>query len=1121
MKNFDFLSSIAPAKKFHEFCDEVETNQKSKPLIAAVYGRMALEWIVEAIYKLENLTWNDKDKLVTRLNNPEFINFVHNPGLLRNFDFIRRTGNLAAHGTEVTAQDAYFVLLNLHNIASVMFKRWGFIDTFPKFDKTLIPDGVKGPVLAPPPPAPAPPTPEFIGAAKPATGAADIPSLSADDLTEAETRQLFIDMMLREAGWDVLKEKGLKAAGKACIEIEVQGMPSVSGVGYVDYILFGNDGKPVALIEAKRATKSLSVGEQQAKLYADCLEKEYGVRPVIYVSNGFETMIIDGLGYPPRNLFSFHTLEDLIFMLQKRGRKDILDMNPNPDIAGRYYQITAVKSICEWFNKKYRRGLLVMATGTGKTRTAISLVEILKRNNWVKNVLFLADRTTLVSQAADNFVKLLPSETSCILSEDKDPDMRARIMFSTYQTMVRYIDAEDKKFSIGRFDLIIIDEAHRSVFGKYGSLFAYFDSLLIGLTATPRNQIDKSTYRLLQLDENKPNYAYEYEQAIEDKYLVPYETLVRHSKIMESGIKYDELSEDEKKELEKPFTFEKIKLGLGPKSEFSRDISGKEIFKYLYNEDTIRKVLDDLMKNGLKVQNGDLIGKTIIFGYDHEHAELIEKLFQERYPEYGPDFCKLVDYSVNYVKDRIGSFKEADSLPQIVVSVDMLDTGVDVPEVLNLVFFKPVRSKIKFDQMIGRGTRLCPNIFGTGKDKEKFLIFDYCNNFEFFSQPQKEKTGPESMSLVERLFHLRTDFLVDLQEAKYQQDPFCKALHANLKKQLLEQVMTLNENLIEVRMHWETVYKYKQEASWQVVTPTQASVIKNELGPILSRPMEDGAAKLFDALILQLQLSLVDAKVKPGKCQNKVIAAAEALEKKATIPQVMAHMAVIQYVQTSAFWENVSVESLENVRVELRDLIHYVLEGNDNNRKFIIDIEDLITEDEAPVLIHSTYRQRVLDYLRDNRDYRSIQKIHHLEQLTRADLEELEHIFWKELGTQEEYNQLVSGKKYGTIAAFIRSIIDIDRDRAMEKYKFLQSSSTMTSQQELYLKGILDYVSTNGDIERTSIAEDPLRGYNWTGAFGIQLQNVVKFVDQLHNVIQPSANTYSIQEGDYLKAAEG
>ena len=549
MKNFDFLSSIAPAKKFHEFCDEVETNQKSKPLIAAVYGRMALEWIVEAIYKLENLTWNDKDKLVTRLNNPEFINFVHNPGLLRNFDFIRRTGNLAAHGTEVTAQDAYFVLLNLHNIASVMFKRWGFIDTFPKFDKTLIPDGVKGPVLAPPPPAPAPPTPEFIGAAKPATGAADIPSLSADDLTEAETRQLFIDMMLREAGWDVLKEKGLKAAGKACIEIEVQGMPSASGVGYVDYVLFGNDGKPVALIEAKRATKSLSVGEQQAKLYADCLEKEYGVRPVIYVSNGFETMIIDGLGYPPRNLFSFHTLEDLIFMLQKRGRKDILDMNPNPDIAGRYYQITAVKSICEWFNKKYRRGLLVMATGTGKTRTAISLVEILKRNNWVKNVLFLADRTTLVSQAADNFVKLLPSETSCILSEDKDPDMRARIMFSTYQTMVRYIDAEDKKFSIGRFDLIIIDEAHRSVFGKYGSLFAYFDSLLIGLTATPRNQIDKSTYRLLQLDEDKPNYAYEYEQAIEDKYLVPYETLVRHSKIMESGIKYDELSENEKKEL--------------------------------------------------------------------------------------------------------------------------------------------------------------------------------------------------------------------------------------------------------------------------------------------------------------------------------------------------------------------------------------------------------------------------------------------------------------------------------------------------------------------------------------------------------------------------------------------
>lgn len=1118
MKNFDFLSSIAPAKKFHEFCDEVETNQKSKPLIAAVYGRMALEWIVEAVYKLEHLTWNDKDKLVTRLNNPEFINFIHNPGLLRNFDFIRRIGNLAAHGSEVSTQDAYFVLLNLHNIASVLFKRWGFIDQFPKFDKSLIPDGVKGPVLAPQPPAPAPPTPAFIQAAKPATDEPHFPELSEAELSEAETRQLFIDMMLREAGWAVQDTEGLKVRGKACIEIEVHGMPSASGVGYVDYVLFGNNGKPVALIEAKRATKSLSVGEHQAKLYADCLEKEYGVRPVIYVSNGFETMIIDGLGYPPRNLFSFHTLEDLTFMLQKRGRQDILDMNPNPGIAGRYYQITAVKSICEWFNKKYRRGLLVMATGTGKTRTAISLVEILKRNNWVKNVLFLADRTTLVSQAADNFVKLLPSETSCILSEDKDPDMRARIMFSTYQTMVRYIDAEDKKFSIGRFDLIIIDEAHRSVFGKYGSLFAYFDSLLIGLTATPRNQIEKSTYKLLQLDDDKPNYAYEYEQAIADKYLVPYETLVRHSKIMEAGIKYDDLTDDERKQLEKPFAYEKAKLGLNPKSDFSRDISGREIFKYLYNEDTVIKVLDDLMKNGLKVQNGDLIGKTIIFGYDHEHAELIVKLFHERYPEYGTDFCVLVDYSVNYVKDRIGDFKNPDSLPQIAVSVDMLDTGVDVPEVLNLVFFKPVRSKIKFQQMIGRGTRLCPNIFGAGKHKEKFLIFDYCNNFEFFSQPQKEKSGVESMSLTERLFHLRTDFLVGLQEARYQSDPFCKELYETLKKTLVEQVQSLNENRIEVRMHWETVFRYKHADNWQTLTSIQANVIKNELGSILPRPMEDGAAKLFDALVLQLQLSLVDALASAGKCQKKVIDVAAALEKKATIPQVLKHMPAIQLVQTTAFWQNVSVESLENVRVELRDLVHYIMEGS-SNQTFVIDLDDVITEGVAPVLIHSTYRQRVLDYLRENRDYKSIQKIYNLEQLTRNDLVELEQIFWHELGTQEEYNELVSGKRFGTIAAFIRSIIDIDREVAMEKYKNLQKGSAMTSQQELYLKGILDYVSTNGDIERTSIGEDPLRGYNWLGAFGPQLQNVVRFVDQLHHVILPVQN-YDIAEGDHLKAAE-
>ena len=520
-------------------------------------------------------------------------------------------------------------------------------------------------------------------------------------------------------------------------------------------------------------------------MYADCLEKKYGIRPVIYYTNGYVTKVIDGLGYPDREVISFHSHDDMEYIMQKRGRADIKDLTIDETITDRPYQKTAIKSLVEWLNK----------------RVSISLCKLLSNNDWIKNVLFLADRTELVGQARGNFEKLLPSESMASLSDDDEPDLEARFIFSTYQTMINYINEYDVKFSVGHFDLIIIDEAHRSVFGKYGAIFQYFDSLLIGLTATPRDEIDKNTFRLLEL-ENEPNFEYTFDEAVADGYLVAYKAKRHFSKMINRGIKYDELTPEQREELEKVWDYEKMLKGIDPNAEYHRDIEGNEIFRYLINDDTIDNVLSELMENGLKIKSGEDIGKTIIFAYNHKHAERIVERFHALFPNRGADYCQLIDNQVNYHDKLIAKFKVAESMPQIAVSVDMLDTGIDVPEVLNLVFFKIVKSKIKFEQMIGRGTRLCPDIFGEGKDKECFYIFDWCGNFDYFSKKPDGIDASNSKSLTERLFSLRLDIAKELQSAEHQEKAFDKQMHDDLKVLLHQQVNGIVKERKDARSYW-------------------------------------------------------------------------------------------------------------------------------------------------------------------------------------------------------------------------------------------------------------------------------------------------------------------------------
>ena len=1114
MKNFDYLKDIEALKDLYGFCSAAEDTQQTNYDVCALNSRRALEWIVKAIYTLKGIELDKRTNLLEMMSSEPFTQFIGDDDkLMMAAHYVRKIGNKAAHDGGVKGGEAYFTLLNTYNVVGGILLKLGVITSLAPFRKDLIP---KSPSLTVVPTNTVPTaTVQFIESVPKETIEAPQDITDKIDYSEAETRKLFIDLLLEEAKWEVLDKEGAIVPSKACIEIEVNGMPNSAGVGYVDYVLFGANGKPLAVVEAKRTTKSPEVGRQQAILYADCLERQYGVRPVIYYTNGFKTFIIDGLGYPARRVHGFHTEDDLLVLLQRRGRNGITDLKINDEITNRAYQKQAVKAICENFNGMHRRGLLVMATGTGKTRVAISLCDVLMRNGWAKNILFLADRTALVKQAHKNFTKLLPSATTARLDDfkptDKESVMNARILFSTYQTMINYIDTELKEFSIGRFDLIVIDEVHRSIFGKYTSILSYFDALMVGLTATPREDDDRSTYELFERESGEPNFEYLLDEAVSDGYLVDKVVLSRTTDILKNGIKYDKLSEDEKQQMESIWKYEKAKLNIPDEELYRRNIEHDELFSYIFNQDTIDKVIIDLMDNGLKINGGDTIGKTIIFAYNHNHAVLIVERFKHLYPALGDDFCQLIDNTVNYAQSLIDTFEVRGKMPQIAVSVDMLDTGIDVPDILNLVFFKQVRSKIKFLQMIGRGTRLSEEIFDEGETPEDrakkfFYIFDWCGNFEFFGDNPKGFEPMKSISLTQRLFDLRVDLSIALQHEQFQNDEVAKALHDETKAILIGQVKELNDKHISVREHWDIVDKYRKKDTWVYLSNTDGIELKDVIAPLLVNGTTNMGATKFDILMLNIELSLIDESVSGDKSKQVVEKIANKLQEKASIKQVNDKMPLIKQLSKHDFWETASLDKLEYVRKEIRDLVQFIT--GITNQKFTINIKDTVETKGTPkdVPLQTSYKQRVMDFLAENKELPVIQKIVNMEKLTSADISELEKICWKELGTKEDYEKFIAKSNMicgDSVGAFIRSQIGVDRHIAMERFSQFLSDTTLNSLQEEYIKSIITYVCDNGDITpNTLMEEEPFAQYEWIDTFGKNFIAVRNYVNEIHDLVR-------------------
>lgn len=1063
MSNFSFFQHVPQMKSFTDIAVAAETVLSIDPAACVLNCRRAMEAAVKWMYAVDGslvAPWDDK--LVTLINTEEFRGIVDEQLIFR-LDFIRRMGNNAAHGGKViTREQAVLCLQNLFVFFDFLAYCYGENYTEHTFNPAL---------LAEQSAQPTPPAVDEDAARKLDALIKENAALKEQltqrreeqhqsyvpkplEISEYKTRKLYIDAMLQDAGW---------VEGKNWLnEVKLPGMPNKSETGYADYVLYGDDGKALAIVEAKRSCVDPAVGRQQAKLYADIIEKQQGRRPVIFLTNGFETKIDDGQ-YPERKcaaIWSKRDLEKLFNLLRMRTHLDNIVVDEN--IAGRYYQENAIKAVCNTFDARNRRkALLVMATGSGKTRTVIALCKVLLEHGWVKNILFLADRNSLVTQAKRSFVNLLPELSVTNLCEERD-NTTAHCVFSTYQTMMNCIDAiedaEGKLFTVGHFDLVICDEAHRSIYNKYRDIFTYFDAPLVGLTATPKDEIDKNTYALFDLGNGAPTYGYELAQAVKDGYLCDFVSVETTLKFIQQGIVYDELTDEEKEEYEAKFADEN--------GDVPECVMPSALNEWVFNEDTIRKVLNTLMTDGLKIDYGSKIGKSIIFAKNHMHAEKILEIFNREYPHlYG--YAKVIDNYMTYAQSAIDEFSDPQKLPQIAISVDMLDTGIDVPEVLNLVFFKKVMSKAKFWQMIGRGTRLSPGLID-GKDKDKFYIFDFCGNFEFFRM-SKGNANASARSLQGALFSLKAQMAFKLQDAVYKTDEL-SAFRQTLVDDMVRKVSELNQDNFAVKQHLKFVELYTSPNRYQSLSYEDTLMMQQELAPLLLPEPDDPKALRFDALLYGMELAHL-AGLPYNRAHHDLLKKAEALSKIANVPEIAAQSALLEKILHTDYVENTGVDELEKIRKALRDLMKYITnEQSAYETGFgdeILSIEWKQSELENDDL--QNYKMRAEFYVRQHQNELAIAKLKMNVPLTDSDITQLEEILWSEVGTKQDY-EAEYGKK--PLGEFIREIVGLDMNAAKEAFSAYLTNVNLDSRQIYFVNQIVEYIVHNGMMKDMSILQE-------------------------------------------------
>lgn len=1128
--NFLFLKAGWP-----KLCAEAlraEQNVFPDPRTACFYSRRTLEMTVRWIYDADRTLKSPYSRdLAGMLFEPTFIDAV-DPRIRTKMDVIRKEGNAAVHRARpVTAEEAAQVVRELFH---VLF--W-LAHTYALKPEVRPPAGLSFDAKAIPKPPSAQQRqadPETLlkrsaedtardeelekaraqntelqaelARLRSETAAAKVVNearVDSHDYDEQATRDLYIDLLLKEAGWPLDDERDR--------EFEVNGMPppSKSGIGFVDYVLWGEDGKPLGLVEAKRTRRDPREGRQQAKLYADCLEQRFGQRPVIFYSNGYETWIWDDSRYPPRAVQGFFTQDQLELLVQRRtDREPLGHVEINVRIVERPYQHRAIRRVGERYGEENQRGaLVVMATGAGKTRTAIAFVDLMMRAGWVKRVLFLADRLALVNQTVGAFKTHLPDATTVNLVTERSTE--GRVYVSTYPTMMGRIGeaeaGEEKRFGPGFFDLVIIDEAHRSVYQKYRAIFSYFDSLLLGLTATPKDDVDRNTYGLFNLEPGVPTDAYDLDEAVADGFLVPPRAISVPLKFPLKGLRYADLSKEEQEQWEEQDWGDE---------EIPEEVSADAVNRWLFNTDTVDKALETLMIRGHRVAGGDRLGKTIVFAKNIQHAEFIAERFDANYPEYAGEFARVVTHKTSYAQNLIDDFSTRERSPHIAISVDMLDTGIDIPEVVNLVFFKPIRSQTKFWQMLGRGTRLCPSLFGPGVDKRDFYVFDCCDNISFFNQEIAEAASATTPSLSQLLFRERLDLILAVRErGENDGDPVgAMELDAALVNQLRREIAGMNVDNFLVRPHRRWVERFRAADPWSDLSLDSANGLAEHLANLPSADRDtDEDAKRFDLMILRLQVHQLRSERGGERLRHQVQEIATGLLDQTAIPAVRKQQELLDDLAGDAWWEDVTVAMLENVRRRIRDLVKLL---EKRRRTFVYtDFEDELGVVEelslhgAPAgANYERFREKAAVYLRAHEDHLALQKLRRNVPLTTLDIKELERMLL-EAGVANPADLETVRRESPGLGTFVRSLVGLEKVAATKAFSSFIEGRNFTADQLHFLNLVIDHLTVNGIMEPSLLYEPPFTELSPLGPEGLfpeaDVQLLVNTIEQVQKNSEP------------------
>lgn len=899
--------------------------------------------------------------------------------------------------------------------------------------------------------------------------AAAVEAVDPLSFNEEQTRRYLIDLMLAEVGWKVGPDHTSTHEVKK--EVAVSDQPTDSGVGYADYVLVDDNDKPLGVIEAKKTSKSVEIGRTQAKCYADGLEAEHGQRPVIFYTNGYDLWIWnDAAGEPPRKIYGYYSKDSLQHLhFQRKERLPASQVGPDKTkgIITRMYQFEAVRRVVENFAQKKRKALLVQATGTGKTRVAISLCDALIQARWAKRILFLCDRRELRKQAHNAFKEFLPSENRTYVTSETANDRTKRIYLGTYPAMMKVFETFDPGF----FDLIVADESHRSLYNRYRQLFGYFDCYQVGLTATPIDYVAKSTFDVFQCGAKDPTFNYSYEEAINNNppYLVPFVVDTHTTPFLRAGIKYSQMSEEQRRQLEEDET-------LPQAVEFEQ----AEVDKRIFNKDTSRIILRNLMERGVRVADGSRIGKTIIFARNHDHAVLLQNLFDEMYPQYGGNFCRVIDTYDPRAEELIDDFKGTGSNPDltIAVSVDMLDTGIDVPEIVNLVFAKPVFSFVKFWQMIGRGTRLCPNLFGPGKDKTHFQIFDHWGNFDRFEQGYESAEPKQAKSLMQNVFEVRLELARTALE-KQKADAFDLVIDL-----IGKDIAALPDKSIPVREKWKQVCSVKGESTLKQFDANTKAMLEQEIAPLMQWANIAGheEAHRFDRLVTQMQVAHIKGSSRFDDLKDELVNQVSSLP--INLSQVKVKLPIIEKSKSAEFWDQISVRELETLRVELRGIVQFRPKTGPNpTPPKVIDVPEeasLVERKRHKVKLAGldmvAYRNRVHHVLQDIIDENlTLQKIKAGQAVEPSELETLCSLVLT-LDSSLDLHDLLDyfPETAGHLDQAIRSVIGLDAQTVHERFTlFVKEHPSLASYQIKFLDLLQNHIAKYGSIEVERLYEPP------------------------------------------------